>query len=57
MKKLSWVFIALLFLSGIGMIAWSLFPMPVKFISGKLTGDKPEKMTAVLLQTATTPQL
>ena len=46
MKKLSWVFIALLFLSGIGMIAWSLFPMPVKFISGKLTGDKPEKMTA-----------
>ena len=44
MKKLPWVIMGLLFLSGIGMIAWSLFPMPVKLISGKLTGDKPEKM-------------
>ena len=46
MKKLPWIIMGLLFLSGIGMIAWSLFPMPVKLISGKLTGDKPEKMTA-----------
>lgn len=43
MKKLPWIIMGLLFLSGIGMIAWSLFPMPVKLISGKLTGDKLEK--------------
>lgn len=46
MKKLSWIIMGLLFLSGIGMIAWSLFPLPVKLISGKLTGDKPEKTAA-----------
>ena len=43
MKKLPWIIMGLLFLSGIGMIVWSLFPMPVKLISGKLTGDKLEK--------------
>ncbi len=43
MKKLPWVIMGLLFLSGIGMIAWSLFPMPVKLIPGNLTGDKLEK--------------
>lgn len=43
MKKLPWIIMGLLFLSGICMIAWSLFPMPVKLISGKLTGDKTEK--------------
>ena len=46
MKKLPWIIMGLLFLSGIGMIAWSLFPLPVKLISGKLTGDKPEKTAA-----------
>ena len=46
MKKLPWIIMGLLFLSGIGMIAWSLFPLPVKLISGKLTGDKPEKTVA-----------
>lgn len=46
MKKLPWIIMRLLFLSGVGMIAWSLFPMPVKLISGKLTGDKPEKTVA-----------
>ena len=46
MKKLSWIVMGLLFLSGIGMIAWSLFPMPVELISGKSAGEKPEK-TAV----------
>ena len=43
MKKLPWIIMGLLFLSGIGMIAWSLFPMPVKLISGKLTGEKRKK--------------
>ena len=46
MKKLPWIIMGLLFLSGIGMIAWSLFPLPVKLISGKFTGDKPEKTVA-----------
>ena len=55
MKKLSWVFIALLFLSGIGMIAWSLFPMPVKFIPGNLTGDKLEKTAEESSEEISTP--
>ena len=46
MKKLSWIIMGLLFLSGIGMIAWSLFPIPVKLISEKIIGVKPEKATA-----------
>ena len=46
MKKLSWIVMGLLFLSGIGMIAWSLFPMPVELISGKSAGEKPEKTAA-----------
>ena len=46
MKKLSWIVMGLLFLSGIGMIAWSLFPMPVELVSGQPAGDKPEKTAA-----------
>lgn len=46
MKKLSWIVMGLLFLSGIGMIAWSLFPMPVELVSGKTAGEKPEKTAA-----------
>ena len=46
MKKLSWIVMGLLFLSGIGMIAWSLFPLPVELVSGQPAGDKPEKTAA-----------
>lgn len=46
MKKLSWIVMGLLFLSGIGMIVWSLLPMPVELISGKSAGEKPEKTAA-----------
>ena len=46
MKKLSWIVMGLLLLSGIGMIAWSLFPMPVKLVSGQPAGEKPEKTAA-----------
>ena len=46
MRKLSWIFIVLLFLVGFGMIAWSLFPMPVELVSGQPVGDKPEKTAA-----------
>ena len=46
MKKLSWIVLGLLFLSGIGMIVWSLLPMPVELISGKSAGEKPEKTAA-----------
>ena len=46
MKKLSWIVMGLLFLSGIGMIVWSLFPMPVELVSGQPAGDKPEKTAA-----------
>ena len=46
MKKLSWIVMGLLFLSGIGMIAWSLFPMPVELVSGQPAGEKPEKTAA-----------
>ena len=46
MKKLSWIVMGLLFLVGIGMIAWSLFPMPVELVSGKPAGEKPEKTAA-----------
>ena len=42
----------LLFLSGIGMIAWSLFPMPVPFLLEKSVLEKPEK-TAAESDTAT----
>ena len=46
MKKRSWVVMGLLFLVGIGMIVWSLFPMPVELVSGQPVGDKPEKTAA-----------
>ena len=46
MRKLSWIFIVLLFLVGFGMIAWSLFPTPVELVSGQPVGDKPEKPAA-----------
>ena len=46
MRKLSWIFIVLLFLVGFGMIAWSLFPMPVELVTGQPVGDKPEKTAA-----------
>ena len=46
MKKLSWIVMGLLFLVGIGMIAWSLLPMPVELVSGKPAGEKPEKTAA-----------
>ena len=46
MRKLSWIFIVLLFLVGFGMIAWSLFPMPVELVSGQPAGEKPEKTAA-----------
>ena len=55
MKKLPWIIIGLLFLSGISMIAWSLFPMPVKLISGKLTGDKLEKTVEESSEEVSTP--
>ncbi len=43
MKRLSWVFIILLFLVGIGLIVWSLIPARVELVSGKPAGEKPEK--------------
>ena len=46
MKKLSWIVVGLLFLVGIGMIAWSLLPMPVELVTGQPVGDKPEKTAA-----------
>ena len=46
MKKLSWIVMGLLFLVGIGMIVWSLMPVPIEFISGKPAGEKPEKTVA-----------
>ena len=46
MKKLSWIVMGLLFLSGIGMIVWSLLSMPVELVSGTPVGDKPEKTAA-----------
>ena len=46
MKKLSWIVMGLLFLSGIGMIVWSLLSMPVELVSGTPVGDKPEKTVA-----------
>ena len=46
MRNLSWIFIVLLFLVGFGMIAWSLFPMPVELVTGQPVGDKPEKTAA-----------
>ena len=52
MKKLPWIIMGLLFLSGIGMIAWSLFPMPVPFLLEKSVLEKPEK-TAAESDTAT----
>ena len=55
MKKLSWIVMGLLFLSGIGMIAWSLLPMPVELVSGTPVGDKPEKTAAESDTTASNP--
>ena len=46
MKKLSWIVMGLLLLTGAGMIVWSLFPIPASFLSGKSVWEKPEKMTA-----------
>jgi len=46
MKKLSWIVMGLLFLSGVGMIVWGLRPMPIAHISGKPAGEKPEKTAA-----------
>ena len=46
MKKLSWIVMGLLFLVGIGMIAWSLLPMPVELVTGQPVSDKPEKTAA-----------
>ena len=46
MKKLPWIVMSLLLLSGVGMIAWSLLPMPVELVTGTPVGDKPEKTAA-----------
>ena len=46
MKKLPWIVMGLLFLVGIGMIVWSLMPVPIELISGKPAGEKPEKTAA-----------